>query len=113
MRLPPWPIHDRQSSQTASLANMGQAEMLEVGDRVGASSLDDETSLVLGNKTSLKLDGASRVGKTSDGTETFKQQDGTGRKGGCSRTETRRGTGSMSLKLISLSRQSNSTKIPS
>lgn len=104
MRLPPWSIHDRQSSQTASLANMGQAEMLEVGDRVGASSLDDETSLVLGNRT-------SRVEKTSDGTETFKPQDGTGREGGCSRTETRRRTGSMSLKLISLSRQSYSTKI--
>lgn len=85
------------------LGQYGTGRDVGSGRRVGSiinnpdMVLGDETSLVLGNKTGLKLDGTSRVGKTSDGTETFKQQDRTGREGGCSRAETRRGTGSMSL----------------
>lgn len=53
--------------------------------------LGDQTDLVLSNETVLVLD------EPRDGTETSKQLDGTIRDGGCSRAETRIGTGSVSL----------------
>lgn len=88
-------------------------ELLDgMGRGGGSGSIISDIGLVLGDETGLVLGKTSGVGRTSQSSGISKQHEVIGREEGCSRAETRTGAGSVTLKSISHSRLSNSTKLP-